>query len=109
MRLGVHLPQYGRAAGPDTIRRAAIQAEQLGFADVWVSDHLAIPADAAYPPAFLYEPIVTRTRAAAASTPGRLGASVRAQPHRRSLHLAKELAPLDRLSGGRVTVGAAAG
>ncbi|HZT67673.1 MAG TPA: TIGR03619 family F420-dependent LLM class oxidoreductase [Acidimicrobiales bacterium] len=109
MRLGVHLPQYGRAAGPDTIRRAAIQAEQLGFADVWVSDHLAIPADAAYPPAFLYEPIVTLTWAAAATTTVRLGTSVLVLPYRHPLHLAKELASLDRLSGGRVTVGAAAG
>ena len=35
MQLGIHLPHIGRKAGPDSIRRCAIQAEQLGFADVW--------------------------------------------------------------------------
>ena len=32
MRLGIHLPQIGRKAGPQAIRRAAEQAEQLGAA-----------------------------------------------------------------------------
>ncbi len=36
MRVGIHLPHIGRKAGPEAIRRAAIQAEELGFADVWV-------------------------------------------------------------------------
>ena len=38
MRVGIHLPQIGRKAGPEAIRRAAIQAEELGFADVWTSE-----------------------------------------------------------------------
>src|SRR6185295_15349289 len=50
MRLGIHLPHIGRKAGADSIRRAATQAEQLGFADVWVSEHIIVPKDAAYPP-----------------------------------------------------------
>ena len=43
MQLGIHLPHIGRKAGPDAIRRAAMQAEELGFADVWVSEHIIIP------------------------------------------------------------------
>lgn len=109
MRFGIHLPQYGRAAGPDGITRAAAQAEDLGFADVWVSDHLAIPASAPYPPAFLYEPLITLTWAAAATSRIGLGTSVLVLPYRHPVHLAKELASLDRLSGGRLVVGAAAG
>jgi alkanesulfonate monooxygenase SsuD/methylene tetrahydromethanopterin reductase-like flavin-dependent oxidoreductase (luciferase family) len=50
MQLGIHLPHIGRKAGPDTIHRAALQAEQVGFDDVWVSEHLIVPADSAYPP-----------------------------------------------------------
>lgn len=46
MRIGVHLPQYGRAASGEAITRAAKQAEDLGFADIWVSDHLAVPTGA---------------------------------------------------------------
>ncbi len=49
MRVGIHLPQYGRVAGPESIKRAAMHAEQLGFADVWVSDHVVHPAAQSYP------------------------------------------------------------
>ena len=50
MQVGIHLPHIGRKASPDAIRRAAVQAEELGFADVWVSEHIIIPKDADYPP-----------------------------------------------------------
>jgi hypothetical protein len=34
MRIGVHLPHIGRKAGPEAIRRSAIQAEELGHVSV---------------------------------------------------------------------------
>jgi len=77
MRFGIHLPQYGRSAGPDSIRDSARQAEELGFASVWVSDHLGVPDGAPYPPAFIYEPLITLTWAAAVTTRVELGTSVR--------------------------------
>ena len=40
MRVGIHLPHIGRKAGPEAIRRAAMQAEELGFADAWTSEHI---------------------------------------------------------------------
>jgi probable F420-dependent oxidoreductase len=109
MRLGVHLPQYGRAASPEAIRRAAVQAEELGFDDVWVSDHLVVPDGTPYPPAFLYEPLATLLWAAAATSRVGLGTSVLILPYRNPVHQAKELATLDQLSLGRVVVGAGAG
>ncbi|HYZ99362.1 MAG TPA: TIGR03619 family F420-dependent LLM class oxidoreductase [Acidimicrobiales bacterium] len=109
MRLGVHLPQYGRAAGPEAIARVARHAEDLGFDDVWVSDHIAIPDGAPYPPSFLYEPLQALAWAAAATTRVGLGTSVIILPYRHPLHLAKELASLDQLSDGRVVLGAGAG
>lgn len=109
MRLGVHLPQYGRAASPEAIRRAAVQAEELGFDDVWVSDHIVVPDGTPYPPAFLYEPVTTLTWAAAATSRVGLGTSVLILPYRNPVHAAKELATLDQLSLGRVVVGGGAG
>lgn len=89
--------------------RCAKQAEDLGFSDVWVSDHVAVPQDAPYPPAFLYEPVVSLTWAAAATTCIGLGTSVFLLPLRPVLVTSKQFATLDLFSGGRVTIGAGAG
>src|SRR5213592_2606211 len=65
MRVGIHLPQYGRVAGPEAITRAAQHAEALGFDDIWVSDHIVHPAAQSYPSPHLYDPLVTLTWGAA--------------------------------------------
>lgn len=110
MRLGIHLPHIGRKAGPDAIRRAAIQAEELGFADVWVSEHIIVPQDASYPPsAIFWDPVLTLTWAAAYTSRVGLGTSVLVLPMRHPLPLAKELATLQNLSGGRLILGAGVG
>lgn len=109
MRFGIHLPQFGRAASPESIADAARQADDLGFAHVWVSDHLGIPADAPYPPAYMFDPLTTLTWAAAATTHIGLGTSVLVIPYRAPLALAKQLASIDVLSGGRLIVGAGPG
>ena len=110
MRLGIHLPHIGRKAGAEAIRRAAVQAEQLGFADVWVSEHIIVPRDAPYPPsAVFWDPVLTLTWAAAYTQRVRLGTSVLVLPMRHPLPLAKELATLQNLSGGRLILGAGVG
>jgi probable F420-dependent oxidoreductase len=110
MQIGIHLPQIGRKAGPEGIRRAAIQAEELGFADVWTSEHIIVPQGAAYPPsALFYDPVLTLTWAAAYTKRVRLGTSVLVLPMRHPLPLAKELATLQNLSGGRLILGAGVG
>jgi len=110
MRVGIHLPQIGRKAGPDGIKRAAIQAEELGFADVWTSEHIITPAGAMYPPSPLfYDPVLALTWAAAHTKRVRLGTSVLVLPMRHPLPLAKELATLQNLSGGRLILGAGVG
>jgi probable F420-dependent oxidoreductase len=110
MRLGIHLPQIGRKAGPDGIKRAAVQAEELGFADVWTSEHIIVPAGAMYPPSpNFYDPVLTLTWAAAYTTRVGLGTSVLVLPMRHPLPLAKELSTLQNLSGGRLILGAGVG
>ena len=110
MRVGIHLPQIGRKAGPEAIRRAAIQAEELGFDDVWTSEHIIVPKDAPYPPsAIFYDPVLTLTWAAAYTKQVGLGTSVLVLPMRHPLPLAKELATLQNLSEGRLILGAGVG
>src|ERR1051326_9139174 len=110
MRLGIHLPQIGRKAGPEAIRRAAEQAEQLGFADVWTSEHIILPNGAPYPPSpSFYDPVLALTWAAAYTSRVGLGTSVLVLPMRHPLPLAKELATLQNLSKGRLILGAGVG
>jgi probable F420-dependent oxidoreductase len=110
MQLGIHLPHIGRKCGPDAIRRAAVQAEELGFADVWVSEHVILPKDAPYPPSpSFYEPILTLTWAAAATRRVRLGTSVIVLPMHHPVPIAKQVATLQCLSGGRVIFGIGVG
>ena len=109
MRVGIHLPQYGKTAGRDAIVRAARHAETLGFADVWISDHLVHSAEQDYPSPYLYDPIVTLTWAAAVTETIGLGTSVLVVPQHNPLQLANVLASLDAMSGGRVTAGVGVG
>ena len=109
MRIGIHLPQFGRAASPDAIRDAARCAEELGFADVWVSDHIIVPAAQDYPSPYLFDPLMSLAWGAAATTTIGLGTSVLVAPQYHPLWLANALASLDALSGGRLTVAVGVG
>ena len=110
MKIGIHLPQYGRAAGPEAIRDAAKHAEELGFADVWVSDHVVIPAAQDYPSPYLFDPLMSSGVGCGgdddASGSARACSCV---PQHNPLWLANALASLDALSGGRLTVGVGVG
>jgi probable F420-dependent oxidoreductase len=109
MQLGIHLPHAGEQATPELIRRAASRAEALGLSDVWVSEHIIVPR-ATFPrsPLF-YDPVLSLTWAAAVTERVRLGTSVLVLPMRHPLPLAKELATLQNLSGGRLILGAGVG
>ena len=109
MQIGIHLPHAGEQATPALIRRHAIRAEALGLSDVWVSEHIIVPR-ATFPrsPQF-FDPVVTLTWVAAVTERIRLGTSVLVLPMRHPLPLAKELATLQNLSGGRLILGAGVG
>jgi len=109
VQLGAHLPQYGRAASAAAIRDAAVAAEELGFSDVWVSDHVVHPAAQDYPSPFLFDPFLTLTWAAAATTRIGIGTSVLVVPQYHPLWLANATSSLDALSGGRLTLGVGVG
>jgi probable F420-dependent oxidoreductase len=110
VRIGIHLPQFGRAVETGGTERAASTAERLGFDDVWVSDHLIVPADQPYPSPHLYDPLVALAFAAAATERIGLGTSVLvATQYTSPLAVANTLASLDHMSGGRLTVGVGIG
>ena len=92
------------------MRQAAVLAEQLGYADVWVSGHLVVPTGAAYPPsAYVFEPLTSLAWVAACTSRVGLGTTVLVLPMRNPVVVAKTVATLDQLSGGRMILGTAAG
>jgi probable F420-dependent oxidoreductase len=120
VRIGVHLPTTQPAAvTKDALVRFAQEAERRNVASLWVSDHVVIPyrregypmgGSFPIPPERPYlEPIVGLAAAAAVTATARLGCSVFILGHRHPVVMAKMLASLDALSGGRLIVGAGVG
>ena len=122
---GIALPNYGPLAGAATLVRLARLAEDLGVDSVWVSDHLVAPVGVAsvYPydrrpdptPGDMgvieefYEPVTTLAFLAGATSRVRLGVSAYVMPYRSPIVTAKQVATLDRLSGGRTILGIGVG
>lgn len=109
VRIGIHLPQYGSAAGGDAVRRVARAAEEMGFADIWVSDHVVHPAVQTYPSPYLLDPLLTLSWGAAVTRHVGLGTSVLVLPLHEPLWLAKAVGSLDVMSEGRVTIAVGTG
>jgi probable F420-dependent oxidoreductase len=110
LTVGIHVPQAGPAASPQSLVRAARLAEELGYSDVWVSDHLVVPDNVEYPPSpYVFEALTTMTWLAAFTRRVRIGSSVLVLPMRNPVETGKMLATIDQLSSGRVLLGAAAG
>lgn len=106
IRFGIHLAQFGRALTHDSIQRSAVTAEQLGYDDVWVSDHIVVPVTQEYPSPMLADPLVALSLAAAVTTRVGIGTNVLVGPQYASpLQLANSLASLDFCSNGRLIAG----
>src|SRR6266478_5048806 len=109
MQIGMHLPHAGSQATPALIKRHAQRAEALGLSDVWVSEHIIVPRGQFPRSPLFYDPILTLTWVASVTERVRLGTSVIVLPMRHPLPLAKELATLHNLSGGRLILGVGVG
>ncbi len=118
MRFGLALPHYDfSVVGEhplrwDTVREIAHRTEALGFDSLWVSDHLFLDIakyGGSAKPEAAFEPIVTLAALARELDRIRLGTLVFCEALRPASVLAKSLATLDRLSGGRIDVGIGAG
>lgn len=90
----------------DSVVRYAVTAEEAGFASVWAWDHLFLGTRRPFP--FL-EALTTLTTVAAHTSRVRLGTGVLVLPIREPAVLAKVTGTLQIASGGRLTLGVAAG
>src|SRR3954464_4698612 len=105
--LGFGLPVSGSWATPDTMRRIARRAEELGYASLWTFQRVLYPAGGELDPSYrtVLDPVVALAHVAGHTDRIRLGTATICAPFTAPALLAKALTSLDVLSGGRLTVG----
>jgi probable F420-dependent oxidoreductase len=118
VRLGLHALGIGAGAERAVIDAVAVAAERFGFATLWSGEHvvmvdepqsvypyaddgmIAVPVSADW-----IDPLIGLAFAAAATTTIGIATGVLLLPEHNPVVVAKQAATLDRLSGGRLTLG----
>ncbi|MBP0462091.1 LLM class flavin-dependent oxidoreductase [Streptomyces montanisoli] len=106
MRYSINIPNFGDFADPRTVASLAVTAEEAGWDGLFVWDHVVHTKKERR--AF-GDPWMLLTAAALATSRIALGTLVTPVPRRRPEQLARQVATLDGLSGGRVVFGAGLG
>jgi probable F420-dependent oxidoreductase len=122
MKFGIAFANTGPFVTPEGATAIAQAAEQSGFESVWTVEHVVVPREYAstYPYSSdgkmpggsdfdIPDPLIWLTWVAAHTTTLKLGTGVVILPQRNPVILAKEVATLDLLSGGRVLLGVGIG
>src|SRR5437762_7223243 len=113
MRFGLFGLNFGPCADPEFAIRVAVAAEEAGFESVWTGEHVAMPIRDNPVPTPAETPIidalVALANVAAHTRRLRLGTGILVLPHHNPVLLAKALATLDLVSGGRLIAGFAGG
>jgi alkanesulfonate monooxygenase SsuD/methylene tetrahydromethanopterin reductase-like flavin-dependent oxidoreductase (luciferase family) len=105
MRSGLFMPLFDELADPAVVARLSAEAEQAGWHGVFVWDNLRYQE----PVVDVADPWITLAAMATATERIRLGPMVTPLARRRPVKVARETATLDRLSGGRLTLGVGLG
>lgn len=120
MKLGLVLPSSGPEASPQAIAATAEGAERIGLASVWTFERLMRPVGPArsiegyenpLPDSYgrVFDPLETLAYVAARTSTITLGTSVLDSVLHNPLVLARRLATVDQLSGGRLLAGLGVG
>jgi probable F420-dependent oxidoreductase len=122
MKFGFMFANTGPFCEAEQAVALAQLVEELGFESVWTVEHVVVPSgyQSAYPyspdgrmpggeDAPIPDPLIWLTYVGAATTRLRLATGILILPQRNPVILAKELATLDRLTGGRVELGVGVG
>lgn len=108
MRYSVNIPNFGDFADPRTVAKLAVAVEEAGWDGLFVWDHVVHDKQVQRGRPF-GDPWMLLTAAALATSRIRLGTLVTPVARRRPHQLARQVATLDVLSGGRVTFAAGLG
>lgn len=105
MHIGVKLGPGNERA----LKTHAENVERMGFHSIWLSERVAVPVDKPHPYPPMADPWIGLAFVAAVTERVTLGTSVSQIALRPPMLMARELATIDGLSGGRLIVGAGAG
>lgn len=114
MKLALFGINMGPLATPQAAARAARAAEAAGYESLWAGEHVVLPEprtpDSPLPSRYpMLDPLVCFGHLGAVTSTIRLGTGIIILPQRNPVVLAKELATVDVLSGGRLIFGVGVG
>lgn len=107
VHIGFAAPVSGSWATPENLLRVADRAEELGYRSLWTFQRLLSPPDGSWGQTYrsVLDPVSAVAFLAARTSRVRLGVAVLNLPFFAPPLLAKQLATLDLLSGGRLDAG----
>ncbi len=122
MRFGFPIPTRGALGTLETVSRLARAADEYEYDSIWITDHVVIPKattsrypysadgslDVAAAQHYL-EPLTVMSYLASVAERPAIGSSVLILPYRNPVVVAKMVATLDVLTGGRVILGVGVG
>lgn len=122
LRVGAQMANGGQGVDVRRLAHTAAAVEAAGFDSIWVSDHVLMPTAIDTPYPFTddgdivwnlddpwFDPLIWLTAVAGATERVEIGTNVLLAALRPPLQLGKQLASLDQISGGRLSVGVGAG
>ncbi len=122
MKFGLMFVNSGPFSNPELLAHLAVTAENCGFESLWTVEHVVIPKGYQTPYPYskdgkipggedvaIPDPLLPLGFVAALTKKVRLATGVMILPQRHPLYVAKELATLDLLSGGRTILGIGSG
>jgi probable F420-dependent oxidoreductase len=109
MEYHVALPNSGPTTSIDLMTRVAEDTEEFGYRGLFALDHLLVPSELRDRYGVVYEPLMMLAHVARRTSSIRIGTSVIVAPMRNPFVLAKQVATLDIISGGRVVLGLGVG
>jgi len=108
MKVGVCLSNYGKSS-VDSLREVSLECESLGYDSIWLTDHILMSSGSGTPYERFFESVTTASYLSALTKRVKIGFSVLIVPMRNPVIVAKQLAMIDVLSGGRLILGVGAG